>query len=163
MSDLNIREITGEEFELVWPLFRDVIAAGDTYAYDASTSFETARRYWTEPPTRAFVAEEDGEITGTYMLRPAQPGLGNHVANAGYMVAPSQRRKGIARRLCEHSIETARAAGFTAMLFSFVIATNEGAIRLWQEFGFTVVGRIPKAYRHATRGLVDTLLMHRFL
>lgn len=162
-TTVSIQDLPPEEFELVWPLFRSIVRAGDTYALDSATSFEEARRIWTEPPARSFVALQEGAVVGTYMLRPAQPGLGNHVANAGYMVATEHRRKGIARQLCEHSLEVAREAGFTAMLFSFVVATNETAIRLWQSCGFAVVGRVPKAFRHSGEGLVDALIMHRFL
>jgi hypothetical protein len=57
----------------------------------------------------------------------------------------------------------ARTRGFTAMQFNFVIATNERAIRLWEGFEFATVGRIPGAFRHPQLGLVDALVMHRFL
>jgi ribosomal protein S18 acetylase RimI-like enzyme len=158
-----IREITPEEFPLVWPIFQEVIGSGDTFALDPSTTFEAARRYWVTSPARAFAAFENGEVVGSSMVRPFQPGHGDHVANAGYMVASAHRRKGIARQLCMHSLEIARAAGFSAMVFGFVVASNEGAVRLWRECGFDVVGRVPKAFRHSKLGMVDTLVMHRFL
>ena len=85
------------------------------------------------------------------------------MANAGYMVAPEARGRGIARTLCEHSLEAARQAGFDAMQFNFVVSTNEGAVRLWQRCGFEVVGRVPRAFRHRELGPVDVLVMHRFL
>ena len=158
-----IRELPPDEFPLVWPIFQEIAASGDTYALDSSTTFDAALRYWAMPPSRSFAALENGQVVGTYMIRPFQPGLGDHVANAGYMVPAAHRRKGIARQMCLHSLETARAAGFSAMVFGYVVASNEGAIRLWQECGFEVVGRIPKAFRHSRLGLVDTLVMHRFL
>ena len=65
--------------------------------------------------------------------------------------------------MCEHSLVAARAAGFRAMQFNFVVGTNETAVRLWQRHGFEIVGRLPKAFRHATLGEVDALVMHRFL
>ena len=97
------------------------------------------------------------------MLHPNQMGLGDHVANAGYLVAPAHRGHGIAGAMCEHSLATARAAGFRAMQFNFVVSTNETAVRLWQKHGFEIVGRLPKAFRHATLGEVDALVMYRFL
>jgi ribosomal protein S18 acetylase RimI-like enzyme len=100
---------------------------------------------------------------GAYSLRPNQPGLGDHVANAGYMVAAHARGLGIARALCEHSMETARRAGFTAMQFNFVVSSNEGAVRLWQRCGFRIVGQVPGAFRHRERGPTDVFIMHRFL
>ena len=160
---LDIREIDAGEFDLVWPIFRDVVAAGDTYSYAPDTSFEEARAMWTTAPTRCFVALIDGRPAGCYMLKPNQPGLGGHVANAGYMVAPQARGQGLAGKLCEHSLATARAAGFLAMQFNFVVSTNDVAVKLWQKHGFQIVGTVPKAFRHATLGLVDIHVMHRVL
>jgi GNAT superfamily N-acetyltransferase len=162
-TSLTIREIRPEEFELVWPIFHAVVSSGDTYAYSPDLALGAARTLWAGPPARAFVAELEGAVVGTYSLRPNQPGLGNHVANAGYMVAPEARGQGIARALCEHSMDTARGAGFTAMQFNFVVSSNEGAVRLWHRCGFRVVGQVPRAFRHRERGPTDVFIMHRFL
>jgi GNAT superfamily N-acetyltransferase len=160
---LEIREIGADTFDLVWPIFRSVVAAGDTYSYAADTDFDEARAMWTTAPTRCFVALIDRQPAGCYMLKPNQPGLGNHVANAGYMVAAQARGQGLAGKLCEHSLETARAAGFLAMQFNFVVSTNEVAVKLWQKHGFEIVGTVPRAFRHAKLGLVDIHVMHRLL
>jgi ribosomal protein S18 acetylase RimI-like enzyme len=102
-------------------------------------------------------------VVGAYCLRPNQTGLGDHVANAGYMVAPEARGRGIASAMCVHSLDAARAAGFEAMQFNFVATSNEGAVRLWQRHGFAIVGRVPGAFRHRRLGPTDVLVMHRFL
>jgi ribosomal protein S18 acetylase RimI-like enzyme len=162
-APLRIREIASDEFSLVWPIFQAVVAGGDVFVYGPETSLDEAKRIWTAPPTRAFVAERDGAVVGSYMLRPNQPGLGDHVANAGYVVAPEARNQGIARALCEHSLAKAAEAGFTAMQFNFVVATNESAVHLWTSCGFETVGRLPGAFRHAKLGAVDVLIMHRRL
>jgi ribosomal protein S18 acetylase RimI-like enzyme len=140
------------------------VAAGDSYAYAPATSEDEARRIWMgSPPARTFVAELDGKVAGTYLLKPNQPGLGSHVANAGYMVDPAFRGRGLASAMCRHSIELARELGFRAMQFNFVVSTNATAVALWERHGFAIVGRLPKAFRHATQGEVDALVMHRFL
>ena len=161
--NLEIREIGADEFHLLWPIFHEVVAAGDTYSYAPETTFEEAQRLWTSGGARCFVALTDGEVIGGYMLRANQPGLGNHVANAGYMVAHQARGRGIAGAMCAHSLVRAREAGFTAMQFNFVVSSNEGAMRLWQRHGFAIVGRVPRAFRHAQLGLVDVFVMHRDL
>ena len=160
---MEIRELSPDEFDVVWPVFRAVIESGDTYPYDPAMTLDEARDSWTTPPARTFGAWEDGEVVGCYMLKPNQPGLGSHVANCGYMVAPSARGRGVGGALCEHSLATAREAGFLAMQFNAVVASNVAAVNLWRKHGFEVVGRVPKAFRHAEQGLTDILIMHRFL
>jgi hypothetical protein len=49
------------------------------------------------------------------------------------------------------------------MQFNFVIATNERAVKLWQAMGFAIVGTLPGAFAHPTRGDVDVFVMHRAL
>jgi len=116
-----------------------------------------------EPPAAAYVAEQANRIVGTYALRPNQPSLGDHVANCGYMTHPDARGRGVGGAMCEHSLAAARERGYTALQFNFVVASNEGAVRLWQKHGFAVVGRVPLAFRHRALGPVDVLIMHRAL
>lgn len=164
MSDaLVIREIDAAEFDKVWPLFQSVIAGGDTYSYPPDMPFEEARALWAEPPNRTYVAERDGRIVGCYRLSTNRPGLGDHVANCGYMVAADMRGQGIASAMCRHSLDEARRAGFTAMQYNYVVASNTTAVKLWQRHGFSIVGTVPRAFRHAARGPTDIHVMHRFL
>jgi ribosomal protein S18 acetylase RimI-like enzyme len=163
VSDLVIREIGADEFVRVWPFFQSIVVAGDTYTYPLDMSLEQARTIWTTPPARCFVAERDGQVLGCYRLAPNQMGPGSHVANGSYMVAPQARGQGIASTLCEHSLEQARQAGFTAMQFNAVVASNTTAVRLWQRHGFRIVGQVPGAFRHAQLGPTDLYVMHRAL
>ena len=71
--------------------------------------------------------------------------------------------RGIAQRMCEHSMDHARAKGYRAMQFNFVVSTNERAVRLWQQCGFEIVGRLPSAFLHPAAGYVDALVMFRAL
>ncbi|MBX9583881.1 MAG: GNAT family N-acetyltransferase [Gemmataceae bacterium] len=159
----TIRPMTPADWPAVWALFREVAAAGDVFAYDEHTPEEVARALWFGPGAVGYVVESGGEVVGTYFVRPAQPGRGNHVANAGYMVAPAARGRGLASRMCGHSLDVARRLGYRAMQYVFVVSTNAAAVRVWEKHGFAVVGRVPGAFRHAAHGLVDTLVMYREL
>jgi ribosomal protein S18 acetylase RimI-like enzyme len=79
------------------------------------------------------------------------------------MTAANATGRGIARLMCEHSLEYARSRGFRAMQFNFVVSTNERAVRLWQSLGFEIVGRLPLAFKHPAQGYVDALVMFRSL
>ncbi len=122
-----------------------------------------ALSYWMGSDKETFVAEESGVILGTYYFRPNQAGGGQHVSNCGYMVSASATGRGVAQRMCEHSIEHARSRGYRAMQFNFVVSTNERAVRLWQSLGFQVVGPLPLAFDLPTAGYVDALVMYRQL
>jgi ribosomal protein S18 acetylase RimI-like enzyme len=149
--------------ESIWGILEPVIRAGETYALPRDMSEADALAYWMATDRQTFVAEEADEILGTYYLRPNQPGGGSHVANCGYMTAASATGRGIARRMCEHSLHHAKERGFKAMQFNFVVSSNERAVRLWQSFGFGTVGRLPLAFLHPREGYTDALVMFRTL
>ena len=102
-------------------------------------------------------------MVGTYLLRANQAGGGSHVANCGYVTAAAAQGQGVARAMLEHSLALARARGFLAMQFNFVVSTNERAVKTWQANGFEIVGRLPGAFRHPRLGFVDALVMYRRL
>ena len=162
-TGLTIRPDTPGDGDGLWAILHDVIAAGDTYAFPPDLTREEALAAWHPAGGHTFVAEREGRLVGTYLLKANQPGLGSHVANCGYMVAPEARGQGLGETLCRHSLEQARGLGFAAMQFNAVVSSNVGAIALWQRCGFSIVGTVPLAFRHSREGLVDIHVMHRLL
>lgn len=158
-----IRTATEQDFDAIWPIFHEIVAAGETYAYDPNTNREEAHKIWLHTPRQTFVAEVDGRIVGTYYLKTNQAGPGSHVCNCGYMVASQARGRGVASAMCEHSQKVAVELGYQAMQFNFVASSNEGAVRLWHQLGFATVGRLPRAFNHPTKGYVDALVMYKWL
>jgi ribosomal protein S18 acetylase RimI-like enzyme len=159
LAHVNIRAATRDDDADIWRILEPIIRAGETYALPREWSREQVLAFWHDDH-EVFVAE-DGGIVGTYFLCANHLGGGAHVANAGY--ASGIEGKGIARAMCEHSMEHARARGFRAMQFNFVIATNTRAVALWQRMGFAIVGTLPGAFAHPTRGEVDAFVMYRRL
>jgi L-amino acid N-acyltransferase YncA len=162
-SGIISRTATANDRDAIWKIFQATITTGDTFVYDANTPREKALEYWCAADAATFVAEQDGKVLGSYVLRPNQPGLGDHVANAGFMVDPDARGLGVGRAMGEHCLDEARRRGYRAMQFNFVVATNESAVHLWRELGFHTVGTLPGAFRHARNGFVDVYVMFRSL
>ncbi|WP_211116827.1 GNAT family N-acetyltransferase [Glycomyces buryatensis] len=109
------------------------------------------------------VAEIDGRVAGTVEIHPNLPGQGSHVANAGFMVDPAFRGRGVGRALGGAAIERATKDGFHAMQFNAVVATNTQAVKLWHALGFETLTLIPEGFRHPSLGLVDMHLMYKVL
>jgi len=160
---VNIRPAVEQDRDAIWNIFHEVVAAGDTYAFDPQTLREEALAYWFRADTHTYIAEQEKKIVGTYILRANQGGAGSHVANAAFMVAPNAQGQGIGRAMGEHCLSEARRLGFRAMQFNLVISANESAIRLWQQLGFKIVGTLPGAFRHPQKGYVDVYVMFRSL
>jgi len=158
-----IRPAVSRDANAIWAIMEPIIRAGETYTLPRDMDKESALAYWLSAEREVFVAEDNGDIIGTYCLQANQKGGGAHVANCGYITAVSATGRGVARAMCAHSLDRARERGFRAMQFNFVISTNERAVRLWQSFGFEIVGRLPGAFQHPAQGYVDAYIMYRDL
>ena len=166
---LKIRAVTDSDRDLIWKIFHEVIAAGDTYPLDRDTSRDEALAHWFQRGAHVYIAELDGlkpsssqgaeRVVGSYTLHPNQSGGGGHVANAAFIVSTAARGQGIGRVMGEHCLKEARRLGFRAMQFNFVVSTNESAVKLWQDLGMKIVGTLPSAFRHPEKGYVDVYVM----
>jgi len=158
---VQISEITKSDFESFWPVFKAIITAQETYAFDPDINFESAYNLWCLSPQKAYVIKENGLILGSYYIKPNASGPSSHISNCGYMVSPESRGKGIARKLCLHSQKIALDLGYSAMQFNSVVSSNEVAINLWKKLGYKIIGTIPKAYKHKKLGYVDSFIMYK--
>jgi RimJ/RimL family protein N-acetyltransferase len=158
-----IRTARPDDAAAIWSIIGPVIRAGETYTLDPDMSETDALAYWLGPDKETFVADDEGSIVGTYYIRANQAGGGRHVCNCGYMTAAKATGRGVARKMCEHSLDLAKLRGFKAMQFNFVVSANERAVRLWESCGFEIVGRLPNAFAHPRLGYVDALVMFKTL
>ena len=157
----RIRVATQDDWAAIWPVFRDTVAAGETYAYPEDLTSARARDLWlTPPPGTTVVLEEAGRLLGTAKMGPNRPGRGDHVGTASFLVAEESRGQGVGRSLAEHVVAWHREQGFRGIQFNAVVETNTAAVRLWQSLGFEIVGTVPGAFRSATRGYVGLHVLH---
>lgn len=156
-----IRAAESSDFAGIWEIFAAVLKDGDTYAYGPDTTEEQARAIWMSPGVRSYVCLDDAEqqIVGAYLIKPLWPDLGSHICTASYIVRPGVRGGGIGSSLGKHSIDEAKELGYKGMQFNLVVSTNEPAVRLWRKLGFSIVGTLPKAFRHSKLGFVDAYVM----
>jgi L-amino acid N-acyltransferase YncA len=162
-SELKIRSATASDRPAIWNIFRSVVQQGDTYAFSPDLDQESGLKAWFSAGAEVFVAEAEGRVIGTFFIKPNHPGLGSHVANAGFMVDPETRGGGIGRAIGEYALVWAKKQGYQAMQFNFVVSTNTGAVALWRKLGFTIIGTVPKGFRQAELGFVDVFIMYREL
>ena len=81
---VTVRQFEATDWPGVWRIMEPIIRAGETCPYAMDMDEDGARHMWLDVTDSAYVAETDaGEIVGTYYLKPNQPTLGAHVANAG--------------------------------------------------------------------------------
>lgn len=168
---LTIRRATAGDHAAIWAVLEPVIREGETFALPRDMARDAALAFWAAPGNDVFVAQDSpggnagpsGDVVGSYFLHPNQLGGGSHVANCGYVTAVHVRGRGIARAMCRHSLDHARASGFRAMQYNIVVSTNERAVRLWQAMGFAIVGRLPGAFAHPRLGDVDAFVMFQKL
>lgn len=165
MSSLTFETAHHDDWPSIWRIFRAVVATGDTYPYPPDITEMPARAIWIREAEReaTYVARLGEAIVGTSYLKANGVGLGDHIANAGWMVAPEHQGKGIGRRFAEYVIERARGMGYLGMQFNSVVATNTAAVDLWESLGFEIVGTVPDAFRHSRGGLTPAHIMYRRL
>ncbi|MGO9195544.1 MAG: N-acetyltransferase family protein [Acidimicrobiales bacterium] len=143
---------TVAELRFVEPADNDELFEAYSRVVDALEGFPHAPpisraefdEFWLAHTSAVVVARFGGELVGAYYLKPNYIGRAAHICNAGYFVAAGHRGHGLGRRLVTHSLVEARRLGFDAMQFNLVFESNP-ARRLYEELGFVVIGRVPRA------------------
>ena len=160
---MRIRQAGAEDHAVLWDMLRPVFRAGETYAIDPGIGETEAVAYWTGADAGSYIIEDSSGPLGTYYIKTNQPGGGSHVCNCGFITAPDAGGKGAARAMLDDALVRAKALGYAAMQFNFVLANNTRAIDIWHRAGFDTVGRLPRAFRHPKDGAIDALVMFKEL
>lgn len=158
---MEIRPFTETDWPQVWPIVRSVVRAADTFVYDPQMTEAEGRAIWIQvPPSQTVVAVDGDSILGTAKMGPNRPGPGSHIATASFMVAGDARGRGVGKALCRFALDWARQQGFAGMQFNAVAASNVGAITIYQQLGFEIVGTVPGAFAHPTLGRIGLHIMY---
>ena len=154
---LQIRTFEDDDWPEFLPILQEVARAGETYAMPADIGEPDARAFWSGE--HVVTAREGGTLLGSATMGPNRPAQGAHVGTASFMVGSAARGRGVGRALAEYAVEWHRAHGSRSIQFNAVVATNTGAVRLWQSVGFEVVGTVREGFRLPSGDYVDLLVM----
>jgi [ribosomal protein S18]-alanine N-acetyltransferase len=141
------------------------IAAIEQVSFSDPWTFETFSATLALRHLRFLVAEEGGRDTGAGGAGPTLVGyvvalvMADEGEIADLAVAPSARRRGIARALLERIMAEVMEAGVRA-LYLEVRESNAAARALYEALGFEPVGRRRGYYQHPSE---DALLLRRDL
>ncbi len=133
-----------DERVALFDLFFGIVERLEGFPQAPPLTDEVFEATWIAPVTLAVAARVDDALAGAYYLKPNFAPRAGHIANAGYVVSPAQRRRGLGRAMLEDSIERAPLLGFDAIQFNLVFESNP-ARALYEALGWTAIGRIPRA------------------
>jgi len=162
-ASVKIRRAKESDHDSLWLIIEQVISAGDTYIFAPDSDRKKMLDYWCGSDKKTYVAEKDGIIVGTFIIKDNFPDLGSHVANASYITKPNAFGQGIGRTMAEFSLDEAKRLGYKAMQFNIVVKSNERAVSLWQKLGFEIKAEIPEAFNHKDQGLTNAYIMWKSL
>jgi ribosomal protein S18 acetylase RimI-like enzyme len=143
---LQITPAVDSDLPEVFDLYALIVEEGGAFPRDPPADEAAFRAAWIEKKDVVHVARVEGKLAGSYTLGPNYPGIASTIANAGYMVAPEFRRRGIGTALVEHSLAEARRRGFDAIMFNLVRESNP-ARSIYDAAGFEIIGRVPGAFK----------------
>lgn len=140
-------------------IWNEVVEEADAFPQEEGLTMDNAGKFFAEQSFTG-VAEEDGEIFGLYILHPNNIGRCGHLSNASYAVKRNSRGKHIGEQLVKHCMEQARKLGYRVLQFNAVVATNFGAMHLYEKLGFTRLGTVPGGYRLKNGEFEDIVLYY---
>lgn len=158
---MTIRLFNEGDLAAMCAIWNEVVEAGVAFPQEECLTIDSGREFFSSQSATA-VALAGDEVLGLYILHPNNVGRCGHVANASYAVASAAQGKGIGRALVSDSLRRAGELGFRGLQFNAVVASNVGAIHLYEDLGFSFVGTIPGGFRMKDGSFKDTrIYFHR--
>ena len=138
VGELRVRPYRAEDLPALAEIWNQIVEDGVAYPQEETLDGVEAAAFFAGQ-SRTAVAELDGKVVGLYILHP------NNVGRYG--LSRDCRGRGVGRALVEDSLAACGALGFRLLQFNAVVASNLGAIALYQSLGFQRVGTIPGGFR----------------
>lgn len=144
MDIIKYEKKYAREAASVW---NEVVEGGIAFPQENVMDEREADEFFSSQSYTALAIDENGEVTGLYILHPNNVGRCGHICNASYAVRSDMRGKHIGEALVSDCIKKAAEIGFGILQFNAVVATNKAALALYKKFGFVQLGTIPNGFR----------------
>ena len=156
-----------QDVEPLRSLYRIIVDEGTSYPHDRFPDQDDFMDYWFrgKSTVAAYVPDRTNAATmaGAFYLKPNWPGRARQVANAGFIVAPDWRNKGLGWLLGATMLTYAKQLGYRSVIFNLVFSENTAARHLWEKLGFTELGVIPDAVRKNDETYQNAAIMFQSL
>ena len=141
-----IRPYADQDLDTMIMLWNEVVEAGNAFPQTEPLTRDTAETFFAEQSLSAVA--DDGQVVGLYILHPNNVGRCGHIANASFAVDQKLRGHGIGRQLVSDALRRLKDYGFRGLQFNAVVKSNETALKLYKDLGFTSIGVIPGGFRN---------------
>jgi len=166
-SPVQLALANQEDVEPLQSLYQIIVKEGTSYPHERFPNQDDFMDYWFrgKSTVAAYVPDRASAKTmaGAFYLKPNWPGRARQVANAGFIVAPNWRNKGLGWLLGATMLTYARQLGYRSVIFNLVFSENVAARYLWEKLGFKELGIIPGAVRKNDGTYQDAMIMFRSL
>lgn len=144
-------------------IWNEVVEAGAAFPQEESLTLESGDAFFRAQSFTGIARNCDsGEIVGLYILHPNNVGRCGHICNASYAVGSALRGLHIGEALVRHCMDKGRELGFRVLQFNAVVASNSGALHLYEKLGFVRLGVIPGGFRRRD-GEYEDIIPHYYL
>ena len=144
-------------------IWNEVVEAGAAFPQEESLTLESGDAFFRAQSFTGIARNCDsGEIVGLYILHPNNVGRCGHICNASYAVGSTLRGLHIGEALVRHCMDKGRELGFRVLQFNAVVASNSGALHLYEKLGFVRLGVIPGGFRRRD-GEYEDIIPHYHL
>lgn len=141
-----IREYTENDLTEMVNIWNEIVEEGIAFPQEEILDKASGAAFF-DSQSYCGVADDNGTITGLYILHPNNVGRCSHICNASYAVSSEFRGKHIGEQLVKDCLINAKRLGFRVIQFNAVVENNIHARHLYERLGFTQLGTIPKGFR----------------
>ena len=156
---MTIRQFEDRDIEQAREIWNEIVRDGVAFPQLEELDTQSGLDFF-HSQSFTGVCQENGELLGLYILHPNNVGRCGHIANASYGVRRDWRGRGVGRVLVEDSLAACGALGFRLLQFNAVVASNLGAIALYESLGFVRLGTIPGGFRLKDGGYEDIIVFY---